>query len=103
MTSEPTARDPQLASTLAQGIDILACFQPGELALGNKQIAQRTNLSPSTVARLTYTLVQLGYLRRAPQGRRYRLGPALLTMSYPMLASLQLRQIARPLMMRLAQ
>ncbi len=103
MTSEPTARDPQFASTLAQGIDILACFQPGELALGNKQIAQRTNLSPSTVARLTYTLVQLGYLRRAPQGRRYRLGPALLTMSYPMLASLQLRQIARPLMMRLAQ
>ncbi len=97
------ATDPQFASTLAQAIDLLACFRSGERTLGNKQISQRTGLSPSTVARLTHTLVQLGYLHRAPQGRRYLLGPALLTLSYPLLASLQLRQIARPLMLRLAQ
>lgn len=95
--------DPQFASTLAQAIDLLACFRSGERTLGNKQISLRTGLSPSTVARLTHTLVQLGYLRRAQQGRRYLLGPALLTLSYPLLASLQLRQMARPLMLRLAQ
>ncbi|HLU03035.1 MAG TPA: IclR family transcriptional regulator [Advenella sp.] len=95
--------DPQFASTLAQAIDVLASFRSGEATLGNKQLSVRTGLSPSTVARLTHTLVQLGHLRRAPQGRGYRLGPALLTLSYPLLASLQLRQIARPLMLRLAQ
>jgi DNA-binding IclR family transcriptional regulator len=100
--SESKTTDPQFASTLAQAIDVLACFRSGEATLGNKQISLRTGLSPSTVARLTHTLVQLGYLRRAPQGRRYRLGAALLTLSYPLLASLQLRQIARPLMLRLA-
>ncbi len=100
--SESKAADPQFASTLAQAIDVLACFRSGEPSLGNKQISLRTGLSPSTIARLTHTLVQLGYLRRAPQGRRYLLGPALLTLSYPLLASLQLRQIARPLMLRLA-
>jgi DNA-binding IclR family transcriptional regulator len=100
--SESKTTDPQFASTLAQAIDVLACFRSGEPTLGNKQISLRTGLSPSTIARLTHTLVQLGYLRRAPQGRRYLLGPALLTLSYPLLASLQLRQIARPLMLRLA-
>ncbi len=100
---EKKPADPQFASTLAQAIDVLACFRPGERMLGNKQIAVRTGLSPSTIARLTHTLVQLGYLRRSQQGRGYLLGPALLTLSYPLLASLQLRQIARPLMLRLAQ
>jgi len=99
---EKKTSDPQFASTLGQAIDVLACFRSGEPTLGNKQISVRTGLSPSTVARLTYTLVELGYLRRAQQGRRYLLGPALLTLSYPLLASLQLRQIARPLMLRLA-
>ncbi|PLC50365.1 IclR family transcriptional regulator [Pollutimonas subterranea] len=95
-------KDPQFASTLAQGIDVLACFQAGEISLGNKDFAERTGLSRSTVARLTHTLLELGYLRRDPGGRRYRPGAALLVASYPLLASLQIRQIARPLMIRLA-
>lgn len=95
-------RDAQFASTLASGIDILACFKAGEVALGNKEFSERTGLSRSTVARLTHTLLALGYLRRDHGTRRYRPGAALLTISYPLLASLQLRQIARPLMVRLA-
>src|SRR5690606_29280102 len=95
--------DPQFAMTLANGIEVMSCFQRGETALGNKDFSERTGLSPSTIARLTHTLVQLGYLRRMPSGTKYRPGLALLTAAYPLLASMQLRQLARPLMRELAE
>ena len=94
--------DRQFASTLASAIDILGCFKAGEYTLGNKEFAERTGLSRSAVVRLTYTLIELGYLRRAHDSRRYRLAPAVLTLGYPLLASLQIRQVARSLMMNLA-
>jgi len=50
------------------------------------------------------TLIRLGYLRRDPSEKgRYLLGFGLLTLGYPLLASMQLRQMARPLMMQLAR
>jgi len=94
--------DGQFASTLAQGLDLLACFAPGATVLGNQDFARKTGLSPSTVARLTHTLVQQGYLRRDPQRRKYRPGLKLLALTYPMLASLRLRQVAQSLMQSLA-
>lgn len=102
---KPTRRngDDALTGTLVQGIDLLACFHPGDAALGNGELARRTGLSPSTVARLTHTLVTLGYLRRAPGQRKYRPGLASLLLAHPLLANLRLRQLARPLMQQLAQ
>lgn len=55
-----------------------------------------------TVSRLTFTLVGLGYLRRDPHGK-YILGPAVLSLGYPLLAQLTIRQIASPDMLELAQ
>ncbi len=55
--------DRLFASTLARGMQILRCFTPLEPALGNKELARRTGLSPPTISRFTYTLVKLGYLR----------------------------------------
>jgi DNA-binding IclR family transcriptional regulator len=100
----PEAADPQFASTVAQGIDVLAAFGPGEHCLRNRDIAERTGIPRPTVARLASTLIRLGYLRRDPaeQGR-YLLGFGLLTLAHPLLASMQLRQMARPLLMQLAR
>lgn len=95
-------RDPDFATTLAHGIDILACFRADRPELGNKDFAQQTGLSRSAVARLTYTLVALGFLQRQGEPPRYRLGAAALALSYPLLASMQIRQMARPLMKQLA-
>lgn len=103
MNTEDRQADPQYAYTLANGIDILACFGRGEGSLGNKDFAERTGLSPSTVARLTFTLVELGFLRRMPGSPKYRPGLKLLSVAYPMLAGMQLRQLARPLMRDLAE
>jgi len=96
------ARDPQFATTLARGLAILRCFTPDDPMLGNSQIATRTGLSRPTVARFTYTLVQLHYLRTDPATGKYLLGPAVLSLGYPMLSRIALRQIARPGMADLA-
>jgi len=100
--AQDTENDSQFASTLAQGLDVLACFAPGATVLGNKDFASKTGLSPSTVARVTHTLLKQGYLRRVPGSRKYRPGLKLLALTYPMLASLRLRQIAQSLMQSLA-
>lgn len=95
-------KDRQFANTLARGIDILLCYQVGESALGNKDFAERTGLSKTTVVRLTHTLTVLGYLRHDAALRKYRLGAPVLSMGYPLLANMHIRQIARPLMKELA-
>ena len=95
-------RDPQFATTLARGLEILRCFTPEETLLGNSQLAARTGLSRPTVSRFTYTLTRLGYLRTDAVGGKYMLGPAVLSLGYPMLAAIALRQLARPAMAELA-
>ncbi|KRC73090.1 HTH-type transcriptional regulator KipR [compost metagenome] len=95
-------RDRDFATTLAHGIDILACFRADRPELANKDFAQQTGLSKSAVARLTHTLVELGFLQRLGTPARYRLGGAVLALSYPLLASMQIRQLARPSMKLLA-
>ena len=56
-----------------------------------------TGLSRPTVSRLTYTLAQLGYLKRDAKGR-FELGLGILAAAYPVLSALKIRQLARPLM-----
>ena len=91
------------AQTLARGLELLACFQPGEDILGNATLARRLGLSPQTVVRLTYTLTQLGLLRHDPLSAGYRLGAGTVALAYPMLAGLRLRSLARPAMQALSQ
>jgi DNA-binding IclR family transcriptional regulator len=103
MTAADDEKDRHFAGTLAHGIDLLLCFKPGETSLANKDFALRTGLSRPTVARLTHTLTVLGYLRHDTVAARYRLGAAVLGVSHPLLASMRIRPIARPLMEMLAR
>jgi DNA-binding IclR family transcriptional regulator len=93
----PDHSDPSFATTLAHGLDVLAAFHHGTGSLSNAELAQRTGLSRPTVSRLTYTLAQLGYLKRDAKGR-FELGLAVLAMAYPLLSAIKVRQTARPLM-----
>ncbi len=94
--------DKQFATTLARGLEILRCFTPEGPTLGNKDLAAGTGLPKPTVSRLTYTLSQLGYLKADHISSKYRLGPAVLAIGYPLLATLTMRQVARPAMKALA-
>jgi len=51
-------------------------------------LAQHTGLSRPTVSRLTYTLEQLGYLKRDAKGR-FQLGLGVPRNGYPLLAALK--------------
>jgi DNA-binding IclR family transcriptional regulator len=95
--------DRQFATTLAHGLEVLRCFTPLEPMLGNKEISVRTGLPKPTVSRLTYTLTKLGYLRHNMRLGKYQLGSAVLSIGYPLLASMSVRQIARPFMKDLAE
>lgn len=95
--------DRQFSMNLARGLEVLRAFTPADPTLGNREISDRTGLPKPTVSRLTYTLTLLGYLSRDASTQKYRLGTGVLSLGHPMLASMQIRQVARPLMAQLAR
>jgi DNA-binding IclR family transcriptional regulator len=94
--------NPDFVSAIARGFAILRCFKRNVKVLGNKEIAERTGLPKSTVARLTFTLTKLGYLEFLPTLEKYALGIGALTLGQTYLAGLDVREVARPLMQELA-
>lgn len=94
--------DRHFVTALARGLSVLSCFSSGEKMLGNQEIAKRCTLPKSTVSRLTYTLTKLGYLVFVEETGKYRLGTSTLALGSAMLARLDVRDLARPLMQELA-
>lgn len=88
------------ATTLAKGIAILECFSAQKPTLNTSDLSALTGLKRPTVARLASTLAELGYLSRDADGFRLSLRP--LALLHPVLASLSVRQLARPMMQELA-
>lgn len=101
--SERRHPDPHFATTLAHGLAVLECFTVAEPALGNKELAQRTGLSKATISRMTYTLAARGLVVFDAHLRRYRLASTALTIGYPLMAGLPIRQVARARMKSLAE
>ena len=100
---QPAESDRQFSNNLARGLDVLRAFTPADPMLGNRELADRTGLPKATISRLTYTLTLLGYLGYVERLQKYRLGAGVLSMGYPLLVSLQVRQAARPVMERIAR
>ena len=84
--------DRDFVVALARGLEILRSFRKEGDSLGNKDFAERTGLSKSTVARLTYTLQTLGYLSFNASTSRYQLAPPVLSLGYSCLAGFDVRQ-----------
>ena len=97
-----SAGDAAFATTLAKGLVVLEAFDADAPMLGNMELSARTGIPRPTVARLTHTLAELGYLRHDEGLARYSLGARALRMAHPLLAGMQFRQLARPLMQDLA-
>jgi DNA-binding IclR family transcriptional regulator len=92
----------ELIASIARAFAILRSFRRGERALGNKEIAERTGLPRSSVARITATLTRLGYLEYLAAREKYALGVGVLGLGQNYLAGLDVREVARPLMQELA-
>ena len=98
-----SADDAAFATTLAKGLVVLEAFKAGATLLGNMELSTLTGIPRPTVARLTHTLAELGYLRYDSVRAKYRVGARALRMAHPLLADMQFRQVARPMMQELAQ
>jgi DNA-binding IclR family transcriptional regulator len=97
--------DRHFVTALARGLDVLSAFRSRDRMLGNQELARRCGLPKSTISRLTYTLTKHGYLEHAQDdsgAAGYRLGSAVLALGSAMLARMDMRQLARPLMQELA-
>jgi len=97
-----SAGDAAFATTLAKGLVVLEAFDGAAPMLGNMELSARTGIPRPTVARLTHTLAELGYLLYDERLAKYRLAARALRMVRPLLAAMPFRQLARPMMQELA-
>ncbi len=90
--------------TLARGLRLLSVLAAAGKPAGLSELTQLTGFSKPTVHRLARALVELGYLEQSPPpSSHYSLRPKVLELGYSYLASLQVRELARPLMRSLSE
>ncbi|HEV7372887.1 IclR family transcriptional regulator [Arenibaculum sp.] len=90
-----------LVPGLQRGLEILRCFRRDRPHVSAAEVAKELRIPRSTVFRLMTTLEYLGFLERSRDGRDYRLGVAVLSLGFEYLASLEITELARPLLERL--
>jgi DNA-binding IclR family transcriptional regulator len=88
---------------LERGLRLLCEFSRHERSLSAPELARRLDVPRSTVFRLLTTLERMGFVERTEGGRDYKLGMAVLRLGFEYLASLELTEIARPLLERLRE
>lgn len=91
------------ASAVSNAIGVLRCFSVHEPLLGVTEIAARVGLHKSTISRILAILEQENLVERDPQTRRFRLGLGLITMTGPLLADLDERRVAYPVLQELTK
>ena len=88
--------------SLARGLATLALFSSDAPSLSFTEIVETLKLNKSTAFRVLSTLETAGYLERDAATRRYRPGLKVLQLGFTALSSLEVRQIARPYLERVA-
>jgi DNA-binding IclR family transcriptional regulator len=98
MMKEPKNR--YVVPGLERGLRLLQLFNRRQRTLGAPEIAKALGVPRSTVFRLIQTLELLEFLERAADGN-YQLGPGVLRVGFEYLASLEITDIAGPIMQKL--
>jgi IclR family acetate operon transcriptional repressor len=86
--------------SVARATQLLDVLAASDTPLGVNELARRIGVNASTASRLLWTLQDAGLVMRTDSGP-YRLGLRLVTLSERVLASLDVRALARPLLARL--
>lgn len=85
---------------MARAVRVLDVLAASESGLGVNELARRIGVNASTASRLLGTLQEAGLVTRSEAGP-YRLGLKLVALSDRVLAQLDVRALARPLLTRL--
>jgi IclR family transcriptional regulator, pca regulon regulatory protein len=98
--SEGRERQQSLQS-LERGIAVIQVFSRDRPALTLSEVARLTGITRATARRILLTLEEIGHVRS--DGRLFSLTPRVLTLGWAYLSSLNLWEIAQPMMEELAQ
>lgn len=100
--SPPSFEDSRdYVQSLARGLSVLRAFDGKHTRLSLVDIASRTGISRAAARRLVLTLQHLGYVRDS--GREFALSPSVLELGFGYLGSLNLTDVAQPLLEDLAR
>jgi IclR family pca regulon transcriptional regulator len=100
MASAPTTRNESLQS-LERGMAVIQVFSREHPALTLSEVARLTGFTRATCRRILLTLEKLGHVRS--DGRSFMLTPRVLTLGWAYLTSLNLSELAQPLMENLVE
>jgi IclR family pca regulon transcriptional regulator len=87
--------------SLVRGIAVIQVFSHDHPALTLSEVARLTGMSRATARRILHTLEDLGHVRA--DGRHFSLTPRVLSLGWAYLSSLNLAEIAQPLMEELVE
>ncbi len=100
-TTEPPS--PLMLSTLDKGLRVLEYLAQPDASEGLTltELAQRLGMHRTTLFRFLVTLRHRGYIERDEDSDRYRLGVGVLALASSLLNNLDVRRIARPVLLDL--
>jgi IclR family pca regulon transcriptional regulator len=97
----PVAPDKNSVQSLAKGFRVLEAFTAERLEMGLAEVARAAGIDNATAFRFLNTLVQLGYVEKLPEAKRFRLSLKCLDLGFNAIARTDLRDFARPLLREL--
>jgi IclR family pca regulon transcriptional regulator len=96
--SDDTDRLRSTVQSLAKGFRILEAFTADNEEMTLSEIALKSALDPGTTFRMLNTLVELGYVAKVPDSRRFSLTLRVLDLGFHAIAHKDLRDIVRPVL-----
>lgn len=93
--SDPAGRRNSLQA-LERGLAVLQVFSAERPALTLSEVSRHTGISRASVRRILITLEELGFVRSSE--RRFSVTPRVLSLAWAYLSSLNMWDVARPLM-----
>ncbi len=88
--------------SVERAIAVLKSFSTERPERGVGELSRELGLHKSTVSRLMMTLERGGLLSRNPETQRYRLGIDLIGLAAQVISYMDIREVARPLLRKLA-
>ncbi len=88
---------------IERALQILSCFDDDTPEKTIAEVASAVGLPRPTTLRILATLAGGGYVERTADGERYRLGPNLITLGLRVVRRLEVRRLARPVMVALEE
>lgn len=87
--------------TVQRALDILDCFSLDDSELSLTEIANKISLAKSTTTRLLATLEHNGFIIKNSNTLKYKLGQRLYYLGHIAAKSIEIREVARPIMKNL--